>query len=340
MTEYRLSEVAEALGAKLQGDPNVIIRGIAPIESAAAGQITFILSKQYSQYLASTKASAIIMPDAFKNAYSGNVLIMDNPKLGHLKLAELFEYKPRKEQGIHPTAIIGEHCTIDASVRIGAYAVIEDHVKIGANTIIAAGSFVGDYAEIGTDCYLWPKAVVHHHVILGNHVVLQTGAVIGGDGFSLVQDHTGKSHRIPQLGTVILGDFVEVGVNSTVDRGSMGNTVLEEGVKLDNHVQIAHNCTIGAHSVFAGSAGVAGSTKIGKYCMVGGATSISDHIEVTDQVIFTGRAMVTKSIKKKGLYSSGTGIQENHQWHKSVIRFRQLDELAKRIQRLERKSNK
>lgn len=205
-----------------------------------------------------------------------------------------------------------------------------DNVVIGDNIVLGAGCFIGDYSSLDVGCYIWPRVTLYHQVILGKRVIIHSGAVIGSDGFGMVNEN-GAWRKIPQLGGVTIGDDVEVGANTTIDRGTLENTVIESGVKLDNQIQIAHNVVVGAHTAIAACVGIAGSTRVGKHCMIGGATGISDHLEIADGVMMTGMTMVTQSITQPGIYSSGTGFQDNRTWRKNVARFKQLDEIVRRL---------
>jgi len=331
---YTIAKLAEHIGAEVHGDAGCEIKGVASLAAAKAGDLSFFLGAAYRRFLSETCASAVVLTaDDLPNC-SVNAIVTKNPELGFAKLLALFEKKPGVHTGRHPTAIIGDACQIDSSVSIGAYCVVGDNVFIGPNTIISAGCHIGDGVRIGADCYCYPNVTLYHRSNLGNHVIVHSGVVIGSDGFGLTNDN-GQWVKIPQVGTVIIRDNVEIGANTTIDRGALEDTVIDEGVKLDNQVLVAHNVRIGAHTVIAGCTGIAGSAQIGKHCIIGGGARINSHITITDQVIITGMCMVTHSISKPGAYSSGTGLQENRQWHKSVVRFRQLDKLAKRIKHLE-----
>lgn len=331
---YTISELAKRIGADVHGDAGCKIGGVAPLSSAKSGDISFLMGGAYRQFLSDTKASAVVLTADDLLDCSVNALVTENPELGFAKLLGLFEKKAGVHQGPHPTTVIGDHCQIDPSVSIGAHCVIGNQVCIGPNTVISAGCYIEDGVSIGTNCYFYPNVTLYHHIKLGNDVIVHSGAVIGSDGFGLTNDQ-GRWVKIPQVGTVVVGDSVEIGANTTIDRGALEDTVIGEGVKLDNLVQVAHNVQIGAHTVIAGCTGIAGSVQIGKHCMVGGGVCINGHVSITDQVVITGMAMVTHSIDTPGAYSSGTGIQTNREWRKSAVRFRQLDKMARRLQDLE-----
>lgn len=336
--QFTLSQLAEMLNARLVGDGSTLIKGIAPLYRAAQGEITFLLANVYKNYLATSEASAVVLSDENLADYSGNALVIADPNLGYAKLAALFAKNPQQPSGIHPSAVIAKSATIDATASIGAFCVIGERTTIGAGTHIGHGSIIGDDCQLGANCRLAANVTFYTDVKVKDRVIIHSGVVIGADGFGLVNDR-GRWLKIAQLGGVSIGNDVEVGANTTIDRGAMDDTKIEDGVKLDNQIQIAHNVVIGAHTAIAGCVGIAGSTKIGKHCMIGGATAIGDHLEIADQVIFTGGAFVSQSILESGVYSSGMPAQPRLQWHRHVVRTRQLDELFGRVKKLEQAIN-
>lgn len=334
-SHYSLSQLAEHLGAELRGDSQCQITGIAPLHTAQPGQISFLDNPQYKKFLATTQASAVIVSakDLTQDVKT-NFLILDNPYLGYAKVAGLFLPKLSVKPGIHPKAVVGENCHISDSASIGPNCVIGDNVVIGDNSIIHPGTVIGNDCKIGSDCLIWANVTCYYKVQLGDRVIIQSGAVLGSDGFGMANDK-GKWYKIPQLGAVVIGNDVEIGANTSIDRGALENTVIGEGVKLDNLIQIAHNVQIGAHTIIAGCTAIAGSTKIGKYCMIGGGSSISGHLEITDGVILTGTSAVSYSLTEPGVYSSGVPLQTNRAWRKNAVRFQQLDDMARRLRKLE-----
>lgn len=334
---YTLNELAAAIGATVQGDGGCKIRNISSITHAEAGEISFLADRKYQKYLTRTKASAILLDKKLATACPVNALVMQNPKLGFIKLLALFRPQSLPPAGIHPTVIIGENCQIHHTVSVGPYVVIELNVTIGARTVIGAGTSIRSNSQVGADCCLYDRVTLYRETILGDRNIIHSGAVIGADGFGLMQDE--ERHQwigVPQIGRVVIGDDVEIGANTTIDRGALDDTIIGNGVKIDNLVMIGHNVRIGDHTAIAGCAGVAGSTTVGRHCMIGASAGLNGHITICDDVVITGMGMIQKSITKPGIYSSGTGMQTNQEWHKSVVRFRQLDELAKRLKRLER----
>lgn len=340
MTEniYTLEKLATLINAQLRGDPKCQISGVAPLDRAQAGQISFLANPQFRQYLPTTQASAVILSSKETDKCQTNILITENPYLGYAKIATLFSPKLNNDSGIHSTAVIGKNCQIDPSASIGAHCVIDDAVTIGKNTVISAGCKIGRDVTIGKDCHLWANVTLYHNVRIGNRVMIHSGAVIGSDGFGLAKDEKNVWHKIPQLGGVVIGDDVEVGANTTIDRGALDDTVIEEGVKLDNLIQIAHNVYIGAHTVIAGCTGIAGSARIGKYCMIGGGASIVGHSEIVDNVVLIGTAVVERSIEEPGVYASGLGILPFRVLKRLGLRFRQLEDMARRLNKLEKDS--
>lgn len=335
-TQYTctLSILAQHLSATLQGDPNCLITGLAPLDKATIGQISFLATPKYQMHLAMTKASAVILNSKAAAIYPGNCLIVENPLLGYAQAATLFSTKEPLQPGIHPTAIIGKNSTIDPTAYIAAHVVIGDGVHIGKYTQIGPGSTIGDHSTIGDNCLLYAHVSVYHEITIGNRVILHSGAIIGADGFGMVQNQ-GAWYKIPQLGKVIIEDDVEIGANTTIDRGALEDTCIEVGVKLDNLIHIGHNTHIGAHTAIAGGTLIAGSVKIGKYCMIGGGAAIAGHLNIVDKVILTAKSEVGSSIMEAGVYSSGMPIQPNRQWRKNIVRFAQLDAIVRRLKKIE-----
>lgn len=332
---YILAVLAQHVGATIQGDSNITITGIAPLHSAKLNQISFLDNPIYKKYLTETNASAVILAPQYANMCPITALIVDNPYLAYAKIATLFTANNETKPGIHPTAIIDSTAEIAQSVSIGPYCIIGPQVTIDEQTIIGANCYIGEDTHIGRGCHLAPRVTIYKNTKIGHNVIIHSGAVIASDGFGYANDQ-GQWFKIPQLGGVEIMDEVEIGANTCIDRGALNNTLIGKGVKLDNLVQIAHNVVIGDYTAIAGCVGIAGSTKIGSYCMIGGATGISGHLEITDRVYLTGMSMVTQSIEQPGIYSSGTSLLPNNQWHKSVIRFKQLDKLARKVHKLER----
>ncbi|MEX2474967.1 UDP-3-O-(3-hydroxymyristoyl)glucosamine N-acyltransferase [Marinobacter sp.] len=339
MTEscYRLGDIATELGAELNGDPDTPINGIATLQAAVPGQIAFLANPSYVRYLKNTQASAVILSPSVASESPTNVLLLDNPYLGYARLSHWFDPVPRPISGIHPTAVVDPSARIADSASVGPQVVIEAKADIGEGVVVGAGSVIGARCHIGAHSVLRPRVTLAHETVVGQRCLIQSGAVVGSDGFGFANEK-GVWHRIAQIGKVVLGDDVEVGANTTIDRGALDDTVIGDGVKLDNLIQIAHNVRIGDHSAMAAMVGIAGSTHIGKHCVFGGASGVAGHLNIADQVHLTGMTLVTGDIREPGVYSSGTSADKNRQWRKNAVRFRQLDTMARKLRELEKKS--
>lgn len=330
-----LGELAEYIGAELRGDARVQIAGVATLQNADSTQISFLANPRYRRFLADTKAGAVILAAEETGAYAGSCLIIANPYLAFARIASLFNPLPKMNAGIAASAVIARDAVIDPSAGIGANVVIGSKVKIGAEVSVGPNCVIEDGVEIGRGTWLRANVTVCRGVRIGRNVLIHPGVVIGSDGFGFAND-AGRWFKVPQLGGVVIGDEVEIGANTTIDRGALEDTVIEEGVKLDNQIQVAHNVRIGAHTAIAGCVGIAGSTEIGQRCQIGGGVGIVGHLKIVDDVHITAMSLVTGNITRPGLYSSGTPLELNQQWHKNAVRFRQLDELARRVKALER----
>ncbi|WP_430417153.1 UDP-3-O-(3-hydroxymyristoyl)glucosamine N-acyltransferase [Marinobacter adhaerens] len=338
MTErsYRLGDIANALGAELRGDPDVKVSGLATLQAAGPDQISFLANPSYGKYLADTRASAVIVSPASAKDAPTNVLLLDNPYLGYAQLSHWFDPAPVATPGVHATAVVDPSASIAEDACIGPNVVVEADAEIGEKVVVGAGSVIGARASVGSRTLIRPRVTLAHDVVVGERCHILSGAVIGSDGFGFANEK-GVWHRIAQLGRVVLGNDVEVGANTTIDRGALDDTVIGNGVKLDNLIQIAHNVRIGDHSAMAAMVGIAGSTRIGRHCVFGGASGVAGHLEIADQVHLTGMTLVTGDIREPGVYSSGTSADTNRQWRKNAVRFRQLDALARRVKELEKK---
>lgn len=332
---YTLAELAVLLGAELHGDASCVVSGVGTLQKAQSGQVTFLDNVRYRKYLPETQASAVILAPANLSGCPTNALLLKNPYLGYARVAALFAHKATAKPGVHPSAIIGENCQIHPTASIAAHCVIGSNVTIGAQTILEAGCAIGDNCTLGSDTHLFPRVVLYHAIQVGDRVIIHSGAVIGSDGFGFAQDN-GTWCKVSQLGKVIIGHDVEIGANTTIDRGAIEDTVIEQGVKIDNLVQIAHNVVVGAHSAIAGCVGIAGSTTIGKHCAIGGGVGISGHINIADCVVLTGGSLVAQSITEPGIYTSGFPAQPTLAWKKQIVRVNQLDSMMQKIRDLEK----
>ena len=334
-TIIKLGQLAEFLGATLRGDQDRNITGLATLQEAGPDQLSFLANPQYRKYLAEAKAGAVLLKPADADAYSGDALLVPDPYLAYARISHLFDPKPKASVGVHPSAVVANDAQVDPSASVGAFAVIESGAVIAANVTIGAHCFIGARCEIGEGGWLAPRVTLYHDVRIGKRVVIQSGAVLGGEGFGFANEK-GIWQKIAQIGGVMVGDDVEIGVNTAIDRGALADTRIGNGVKLDNQIQIAHNVQIGDHTAMAACVGISGSTKIGKHCMLAGGVGLVGHIEICDNVFITGMTMVTHSITEPGSYSSGTAMQPAAEWRKSAARIRKIDEMARRLQKLEK----
>lgn len=336
MSSFTLAELAVEIGAELHGKGDITVHSIGTLSGATAGQISFLSNPKYRSQLEDTNASAVIISPDDAQWCTTNALVMKNAYLGFALAAQLLDQTPDAASEIATTANISSSAVLGSNVRVGHNAVIEDGANIGDDVQIGPGCFIGKNATIGAGSKLWANATVYHDCVLGKNCLLQSGAVIGSDGFGYAND-AGQWIKIPQCGRAILGDRVEIGANSCIDRGALGDTILEDGVIIDNLCQIAHNVEIGANTAMAACSVVAGSTVIGKYCVIAGQVGINGHISICDKVTFTGFAMVTKSINEPGVYSSGVPATTNREWRKNMVGLRNIDSLSKRVKQLEQK---
>ncbi len=336
MFSFRLNELAEKLDAKIQGDGDLTITGIASMKNAVSGQITFLSDKKLQEQLKQCQASAVVMTEESLNHWSGAALIVKNPYLTYAKLAQLLDTTPLPAETICPSAVISSQATLGNNVCIGSNAVIESGVVLGDGVIIGAGCFVGKNTTIGAGTKIWANVSIYHNCVIGENCLIQSGTVIGADGFGYANDR-GKWIKIPQLGRVVIGSHVEIGASTTIDRGALDDTVIGNGVIIDNQCQIAHNDIIGDHTAVAGGVIMAGSLKIGRHCLIGGASVINGHMEICDQVTVTGMGMVMRPITEPGVYSSGIPLQENKVWRKTASLVLHIDEMNKRLKALEKK---
>jgi UDP-3-O-[3-hydroxymyristoyl] glucosamine N-acyltransferase len=323
-----LLEIAGRLGGEVVGDGSVAVTGVAPLDEAGPGQIAFLANPRYRPRLATTKAGAVILGPRDRDATALPRIVAGNPYAYYARTVALFHPERAAEAGVHPSAVVDPAATVADSAEIGPGAVIGARARVGERVRVGAGSVVGEGATIGDDTLLHPRVTVCHGCVVGRRCILHAGAVIGADGFGMAPE-AGRYVKIPQVGRAVLGDDVEVGANSCIDRGALADTVVEEGVKIDNLVQVAHNCRIGAHTVIAGCAGIAGSTSIGRQCVIGGGAGIVGHITIADGVTITGMSFVTRSIAQPGVWSSGVPAMPHADWLRSAAHLRRLDRIAR-----------
>lgn len=332
---YALREIVERLGGELHGDGSVLITQIAPLDTAQSCHISFFTRGKYRRQLKETAAGAVILGKGEQDATERPRIVSDNPYAYFARVSALLNpEEPEIPVGIHPTATVDGSAMVAASARIGAHVWLGHNVRVGEGAVVYPGCCVGDGVTLGEGTILYPNVTVYHGCEIGCRVIVHAGAVLGADGFGLALDE-GKWLKIPQIGRVVIGDDVEIGANTTIDRGALEDTVIEQGVKLDNQIQIAHNVRIGAHTAMAGCVGIAGSAKIGRHCTVGGASVILGHLEVADHVNISAGTLITKSINRPGAYTSAMPFSTHETWLKNAAHLRHLDEMAERIKQLE-----
>ncbi|CCQ09626.1 UDP-3-O-[3-hydroxymyristoyl] glucosamine N-acyltransferase [Pseudoalteromonas luteoviolacea B = ATCC 29581] len=332
--QYTLGELAQHIDAQVQGDSDFAISKIATLATATGAELAFLANKKYRAQLSTTQAGAVILAPDEAEYFSGNKLVTSDPYTAYALIAQLLDSTPSSANGIHPSAVIANDAKISPTAHIGVNAVIESGAEVGDNVEIGANCFVGKYAKIASRTKLWANVSVYHEVEIGEDCLFQSGAVIGSDGFGYA-NKKGRWIKIPQVGRVVIGDRVEVGANTVIDRGALDDTIIHDDVIIDNLCQIAHNVEIGQGTAIAGATVVAGSTKIGKYCQIAGMVGINGHLEICDGVMLTGMTMVTKSINEPGVYSSGMPHTSNQEWRKNTAYLRNLSDFKSRIKALE-----
>ncbi len=329
-----LGELAVRFGCALRGDPERRVDHIAPLGAADAKALSFLANARLSSQLADTRAGAVVLSPENAELCPVAALISPDPHPLFARIATLLHPAPAPVPGIHASAVVDSSARIDPSAEIGAQCVIGPGVSIGPRCRIGPGSLLEQGVQVGADSQLVARVTLLHRVQLGRRVLIHPGAVIGADGFGYAREQ-GRWVKVPQIGTVILGDDVEIGANTTVDRGAMADTVLAEGVKLDNLIQIAHNVQIGAHTAIAACTGVSGSARIGARCMIGGGVGIAGHIEICDDVVIAGKSSVSGSIRQPGVYASLWPAEPMRSWKRTVARLKVLAQReAERVARV------
>ncbi|MGH8081394.1 MAG: UDP-3-O-(3-hydroxymyristoyl)glucosamine N-acyltransferase [Lysobacter sp.] len=326
---YTAQELAERYSLGLHGDASARVSGVGTLAKAGPEQLAFLANPKYRAQLADSLAGVVVMREDEAAGHAGTALIARDPYSAFAKISALFEPKPVREPGIHASAAIDPSAEVAPQAHIGAFVSIGARSRIEAGAMIGPGCVIGDDCVVGAGCELIARVTLVTRVRLGQRVLIHPGAVLGADGFGLAME-AGRWLKVPQLGGVTVGDDCEIGANTTIDRGAIEDTVLEEDVRLDNQIQIGHNVHIGAHSAMAGCSAAAGSARIGRYCLIGGGAGVLGHLEVCDKVTITAMSLVTHSIHAPGEYSSGTPLMDNRSWRKNAVRFKQLDQLARR----------
>jgi UDP-3-O-[3-hydroxymyristoyl] glucosamine N-acyltransferase len=332
--EMTLRDLAARLGIELHGDADRRVSRVAELAHADPSSVAFLADRKYRGDLMGTAAGAVILRPADLADCPVSALVSPDPHLAFTGAARLLHPPPPVVGGRHPSAVIADGARIDSSAWIGPLSVVEEGAEIGPGVFVGPGSVIGARCRIGNDSRLVARVTLCEGTIVGRRALLHPGCVIGREGFGFARDGQ-RWQRVPQLGRAILGDDVEIGVNSAVDRGSLGDTVIADGVKIDNLIQIGHNVQIGENTAMAACSGISGSTRIGRNCTIAGAVGMAGHLEIGDDVHFTGMAMVTRSFTQPGVYSSGIPAMPSAEWRRAVVRFRQLEELAHRLKRLE-----
>ena len=334
-----LGRIVERLGGELIGDRNLVVNQVAPLDCAGPGHLAFLSQSKYTAQLKKTQASAVILGREARNLTRLPRIVCDDPYAYFAKASALLNPATMPAAGIHPSAAIAQSAKIPVSATIGAHACIGEKAVLGERVVVGEASVVGANVTLGKESFLHPRVVIYHDCVIGEKVVLHSGAVIGADGFGMAMEK-GRWLKIPQIGRVVIGDDVEIGANTTIDRGAMDDTVIEEGARLDNLIQIGHNVRIGAHTAIAACVGIAGSTKIGRYCKIGGAAMIGGHLQIADHVTISGATAIAKPITKPGVYTSLYPFEAHAEWRKNAAHLRHLHELAGKVRELEQKLKK
>ena len=323
-----LAEIVSRLGGEAVGEVSEPLTGVATLDSAGPREITFLASPRYRSRLAATRAGAVILGTGHRDATAMPRIVTENPYAYYARTVAIFHPQRAALPGVHPTAQVAPGARIATGVEIGPYVVIGPECSVGEGAVIGAHSVLGEGVSLGPATRLYPRVTVYDGCTLGARCIVHSGAVIGADGFGMARD-AGRWLKIPQVGAVRIGDDVEVGANTTIDRGALDDTVIEDGVKLDNQIQVGHNCAIGAHTVIAGCTGIAGSVTIGRDCMIGGAVGIVGHLSICDGVTISAFTFVSKSITQPGTYTSGMPIMPHAEWLRNAVHLRHLDALAR-----------
>jgi UDP-3-O-[3-hydroxymyristoyl] glucosamine N-acyltransferase len=338
IVSFTLASIVDHLGGELVGNGNVEIRQVATLDNAEPDTITFLANERYLAQLKSTRAGAVIVGETLRDALKTTHIVTANPYVYFARVSALLNPDPETVPGRHPSAVIHPGAVISEGVEIGPSVVIAGNAVIGSDARIGAGCYIGAGTSVGEGSHLYPNVTVYHGCTLGRRVTVHSGAVIGADGFGIAMD-AGRWIKIPQIGGVRIGDDVEIGANTTIDRGAIEDTVIEEGVKLDNQIQIAHNVRIGAHTAIAACVGIAGSSRVGRFCRIGGASGIAGHLNIADNVEISAHTLVTKSISIPGTYTGAYPFENNRDWRRNAASLRNLGELTERVRALEQALN-
>lgn len=331
---FLLSELALQLGGQVLGD-DCRVNDIAPLEMAGPDQLSFVAQAKYRPQVAASRAAAVVLKPEWAGSADRPAVLVANPYAWFARAQALFHPAPAARPGIHARAWVASDAAIDPTAEIAAGAIVEAGAVVGARSVVHPGVVLGKHARIGADCIIYPNVVIYHACEMGDRCIVHAGAVIGADGFGNAMDN-GAWVKIPQIGRVIIGNDVEIGANTTIDRGAMSDTVIADDVKIDNLIMVAHNVRIGAHTAIAGCVGIAGSTTIGEYCTIGGASMINGHIEIGDRVHCNGGTLVTRSLESGKSYA-GYPLFEVREWQKNAVHLRHLDEMATALKNMQQR---
>jgi UDP-3-O-[3-hydroxymyristoyl] glucosamine N-acyltransferase len=335
---YSLTEIAAYLEIQCTIVQPITITGIASLPEANPDQLSFLFDPAYRKYLPDTQAGAVILGSQFEQDCPVPALVAEDPRLAFARLTQLFDRAQVPQPGIEESARVCDSAVVGENVYLGHNVVVEAEAVIETGAVIGAGSVIGARSRVGAHSRLWPNVTLYHDVVVGENAVIHSGVVIGADGFGFTFDHSqGRMQKIHQVYGVKIGSDVEIGAGTTIDRGALNDTMIGDGVKLDNQVQVGHGTVIGDHTAISGCTGIAGSVRIGSYCLIGGGVGIINNLEVADQVEITAMTLVSKSILSSGRYSSGTGLLPSNQWKKSIVGFRKLDKVFKILRSLEKR---
>lgn len=331
-----LAELARRFQGRVRGNPDLVVKRVASLDAAGPDDISYLSDGKYLARLSATRAGAVILTEADASHCAGSALIVENPHLCFARVAQLLHSPPPFRPGVHAGAVVSPSAHVAKSAWIGPHAVVEDGAEIMEDAYVGPGCLVGQGAKVGARTRLVGHVAIGERCAIGADCLLHPGAVIGADGFGFARDGE-RWQKVPQLGRVIVGNEVEVGANTTIDRGALDDTVIGNGVKLDNQIQIAHNVRIGDNTAIAAAVGIAGSTRIGRRCTFGGQVGIIGHLEIADDVHVTAKSLVTSSISQAGVYSSSLKAEPAEKWRRNAARLHRLDEMAQRLKKLEEK---
>jgi UDP-3-O-[3-hydroxymyristoyl] glucosamine N-acyltransferase len=330
-----LGELAVRFGCELRGDPDTQVTRVGTLANADSQCVAFLSESRNRRELADTHAAVVVLDPASVDSCPTAALICNNPRATFARITNLLHPRNLPAAGVHPTAVVSPSARIDPTAHVAALCFVGERTVIGPRVYVGRNCIIEEDVTLGEDVHLEASVTLCRGVRIGERTVIQPGVVIGGDGFGFAPEN-GRWVKVPQVGSVRIGPDVEIGANTTIDRGAIEDTVVEEGVKLDNQIQLGHNVRVGAHTVIAGCTGISGSTVIGRHCIIGGAVGIAGHLTICDGVTITGFAMVSGSLTKPGVYSSGIPIDESKTWRRQVARYRNLGSLYERVKDLER----